>query len=75
MGFSEDDRIRGKNAVANRATELYDSYRSQKWSHNDIYAVAEKAVLKDYNDKVMYEVLKMALQQIVLANGGSFKSS
>lgn len=61
MGMSEDDRIRRKNFARNEAEVRYKLYREKLMSHGDIIAIAEAAIRKDFNDKVMYEVLKMAV--------------
>lgn len=61
MGFFEDDRIRHKNAAVNAAYTLYSDLRSKFWSDIDIANHAESLLEKNPNDKVTYELLKMAV--------------
>lgn len=60
MGFSEDDRIRHKNAHINKAYNIYTEMRSKLWCNADIAKHAQKLLIANPNDKVYNEVFKIA---------------
>lgn len=62
MGFSEDDRIRHKNACYLAALDLYQDYKNQMWSDADIIGAAklELAVnARNKRSKVIYELIQL----------------
>ena len=58
MGFSEDDRIRSKNAKYNRSQELYSALRQASMSDSDILSFVEAERLKE-QDSLRLEVLDL----------------
>ena len=58
MGFSEDDRIRNKNAKYNRSQELYSALRQASMSDSDILSFVEAERLKE-QDSLRLEVLDL----------------
>lgn len=58
MGFSEDDRIRNKNAKYNRSQELYSALRQASMSDSDILSFVEAERLKE-QDLLRLEVLDL----------------
>lgn len=62
MGFFEDDRIRCKNEIYNKAHKLYEEYRSKMMSSGDIISEIESRLSVNTENKVLYEVLKMAIR-------------
>lgn len=62
MGFHEDDRIRNKNLVNNQAHDKYNSYLLSKMTNGDIITHCEDLLKKSPDNKVVYEVLKIAVR-------------
>ena len=62
MGFYEDDRIRDKNRAINQAHAIYDGYVARGWTNGDIQAAMEEQLTAYPNNRVIYEVFKMAVR-------------
>jgi hypothetical protein len=74
MGFSEDDRVRSKNQVANDAYSLYQSFKVMKYSDADIVQYAEFALLNTHDlsrCNVYRAMIKIARSTNATAHGST----